>query len=110
MYLCEEHEFDNLTTKQFEYPFLDETRHIFVVKWQGQLRAYENSCPHTGVELNWQENVFLNYDKTTIQRATHGAQFRFRDGLFVCAPRIGQFLKIIPLEIVSNKVYLRLNH
>ena len=109
MYLCEKDELEELTTKQFEYPFFGEIRQGFVVKWHGKLIAYENHCPHTGVELNWQENVFLNYDKTTIQCATHGAQFQLLDGYCIWGPCIGQSLIEIPLRFELNRVYLVLN-
>lgn len=109
MYLCKVDDLAELSTKQFEYNRLDERHHGFIVKWRGQLFAYENRCPHIGVELNWQENVFLNFDKTTIQCATHGAQFLFTDGLCVWGPCRGQSLTKLPLEIRSNQVYLVLS-
>ena len=109
MYICEQEELGELTTKQFEYSILGEIRHGFVIKWQGMFYAYENSCPHTGVELNWQDNIFLSYDKATIQCATHGAQFQLSDGFCIWGPCIGKFLKEIPLKLVSNRVYLALN-
>jgi nitrite reductase/ring-hydroxylating ferredoxin subunit len=109
MYLCKEDELEELTTKQFEYLYLGDIHHGFVINCQGKLFAYENKCPHTGVELNWQENSFLNYDNSNIQCATHGAQFQINDGFCIWGPCIGQYLKEIPLKVVSNKVYLDLN-
>ncbi len=106
MYLCKIDDLEELTTKQFEYSIVGESHHGFIVKWQGQLFAYENHCPHTGVELNWQENIFLSYDQKTIQCATHGAQFQFSDGLCVWGPCRGQFLTKLTLQIRSNRVYL----
>lgn len=108
MYLCKEDEIEELTTKQFEYQFLGEIRHGFLIKSQGKLFAYENHCPHTGVELNWQENRFLNYDNTSIQCATHGAQFKISDGICIWGPCLGQYLKKIPLKMNSSRVYLDL--
>ena len=109
MYLCKEDDLEELTSKQFEYPISGEICHGFIIKWQGILFAYENQCPHTGVELNWQENSFLNYDKTHLQCATHGAQFQIKDGMCIWGPCAGQYLKEIPLKLVSNRVYLDIN-
>ncbi len=109
MYLCKEDEIEELTTKQFEFHCLGDIHHGFVINWQGQLLAYENHCPHTGVELNWQENSFLDYDNSCIQCSTHGAKFQISDGLCIWGPCNGQYLKKIPLKRVSNRVYLDLN-
>jgi len=109
MYLCREDDLEELTTKQFEYSVSGDIRQGFVVKWLGNLFAYENHCPHTGVELNWHENIFLSYDKATIQCTTHGAQFTLDDGFCIWGPCLGQSLKKIPLKLLSNKIYLDLN-
>ncbi|VAW94560.1 hypothetical protein MNBD_GAMMA22-2411 [hydrothermal vent metagenome] len=110
MYICENDQLEELATIQFQYPHQDECRQGFVIKWQGNLYAYQNLCPHTGVELNWQQNVFLSFDQTMIQCATHGAQFQVSDGLCVWGPCLGQSLIALPVIQCLNKVYLVLNN
>lgn len=34
----------------------------FVVRCGGEVRAYVNSCPHTGVSLNWSDEQFFDFD------------------------------------------------
>ena len=51
-------------------------RSLFVVRTGATVRAYENSCPHTGGPLDWVPDQFLTREKDMILCATHGALFR----------------------------------
>lgn len=81
----------------------------FAVKKTGQLFLYENRCPHLGIELNWQENRFLDYDNTLIQCSTHGALFLIDNGRCVSGPCLDQQLTAIPFEINDGFVTLGKN-
>jgi nitrite reductase/ring-hydroxylating ferredoxin subunit len=81
---------------------------IFVVNKDGQYFAYRNSCPHLGVELNWNEHVFLDFDKAFIQCSTHGALFTIEDGQCVAGPCSGQALQALPLEINDGQLQVTL--
>lgn len=81
-------------------------KRLFVVKYDYQLHVYENHCPHLGVELNWQENQFLDPDGVLIQCATHGALFRIQDGKCVSGPCLGQSLKPIAFTIEDGAVII----
>lgn len=85
-----------------------EERGVFVVKKDQQLYLYRNSCPHLGVELNWQENQFLDLDGELIQCAMHGALFRIEDGFCLAGPCQGQSLEAVEFSIDSQG-YLCLN-
>jgi len=106
MYICEKDELKEFESKQFEYHYLDEIRQGFVINMQDKLFVYQNHCPHTGVELNWQDNIFLSYDKLNIQCAMHGALFQIANGMCIWGPCIGQSLQSIPLRYELNRVYL----
>lgn len=84
----------------------DDTARIFVIKMGGEINAYINSCPHTGVSLNWLPNQFLDYSGELIQCATHGAQFRPADGYCVRGPCQGQSLKPVSLFVRDNEVFV----
>lgn len=84
----------------------------FVVHWQGQWYAYKNSCPHTGVTLNWLPNQFFDAGQDYIQCGTHGALFQPQDGRCVYGPCVGRFLEKLPVmhcedEIVIDGTLLR---
>lgn len=79
---------------------------IFLVRMAGHIHAYVNSCPHTGVPLNWLPDQFLDYSGALIQCALHGAQFRPGDGYCIWGPCQGQSLKSLPVRIHRQQVYV----
>ena len=83
-----------------------ETRAIFVVRHEGRVVAYENSCPHLGSPLDWVPDRFLEIEKRFILCATHGALFRNADGFCVGGPCAGKSLKPVPIRIEANSIYL----
>jgi nitrite reductase/ring-hydroxylating ferredoxin subunit len=72
---------------------------LFAVRLRGQVYVYRNSCPHLGIELNWQEDQFLDYDDSLIQCATHGALFIIENGECVAGPCIGKTLEAVDFRI-----------
>ncbi len=79
---------------------------MFVVKKDDNLYIYKNSCPHLGVQLEWQENQFLDMDGVLIQCSTHGALFEIEDGKCISGPCQGDSLTPVPFEIRGDDVYL----
>jgi len=71
----------------------------FVVHKGQQLFAYHNQCPHTGVTLNWTENVFLDADDSQIQCAMHGALFTIEEGRCIWGPCLGESLEKLEIEV-----------
>ena len=71
---------------------------FFIVRKENQVYGYINRCPHTGVNLDWQPNQFLDLTGHQIQCSTHGAIFRIRDGYCVYGPCAGRSLT--PIELV----------
>ena len=65
---------------------------IFIIRKNEPFHGYLNHCPHTGVNLNWQPDRFLNPDGDLIQCSTHGAQFRTGNGFCVSGPCAGRSL------------------
>lgn len=81
-------------------------RQCFAVKKDGQIYLYENRCPHLGIELNWQENQFLDPDNALIQCSTHGALFRIDNGQCVSGPCLGDQLRVIDFDVRDGIIYL----
>jgi len=79
---------------------------LFVVHDNQQFYAYENQCPHTGVNLNWQPNQFFDIDNKFLQCSTHGALFRINNGYCVQGPCAGAHLIPIPLKIENGSIYI----
>ena len=72
----------------------------FVINWHGQFYAYRNRCPHTGVNLNWQPDIFLDLQGCYVQCSMHGALFEPNTGLCIRGPCLGASLQ--PLTIVHD--------
>ncbi|WP_019530754.1 Rieske (2Fe-2S) protein [Dasania marina] len=98
--LCHIDDIPEDSSKGFEY----NDHSLFAVKKDGQLFIYKNSCPHLGVELNWQEDQFLDIDNTLIQCSTHGALFIIEDGQCVAGPCLGEQLQTISYTIEDGMV------
>lgn len=92
------------TSKGFEI----DTHSLFAIKKDGQVYLYRNQCPHLGVELNWQEDQFLDMDNALIQCATHGALFIIEDGECVAGPCQGQVLTAVPFKIIDQQIVAQL--
>jgi nitrite reductase/ring-hydroxylating ferredoxin subunit len=72
----------------------------------GRVFVYVNSCPHTGMPLDYQPGRFLNADGTLIQCSTHGAEFRIDDGYCVSGPCEGDRLRAVNVKIRRGKVFI----
>ena len=81
----------------------------FVVRKGQQLFAYRNQCPHTGVTLNWAEDVFLDVHDSQIQCATHGALFTIEEGLCTWGPCVGESLQRLVIKIDNGgKIFIEI--
>ena len=96
--LCEINHIEDPGSRGFELRFNDAPLEIFVVHSNASLRAYVNSCPHTGANLDWQENQFLDLDRAFIQCSTHDALFEIDNGLCIAGPCVNQSLQALELS------------
>jgi len=92
----------------FSLPVGEQTLELFVVNYHGRFYAFENRCPHTGVNLNWQPDQFLDFENNFIQCAMHGAQFRVDDGLCLRGPCQGQSLRTLPVHVREGRLWLEI--
>ena len=79
---------------------------LFLVKYNGALYCYSNTCPHLGVELEWMEDQFLDPDGKLIQCHLHGALFTIEDGSCIAGPCTGDSLESLPIDIREGSVFL----
>ncbi len=107
--LCAHHAIPDPGTREFVFDKVTPPYALFVVRQGDTVLAYENHCPHTGVELNWQPNVFLNLELQYIQCATHGALFRIEDGYCIYGPCAGASLTPVPLHTREGLLYAEPN-
>lgn len=107
-WLCRADELPDPGSRGFSLDLTQGTLEIVLVKRRGALHAYRNRCPHTGVNLEWQPDRFLDLSGCYIQCATHGALFRPEDGLCLRGPCVGQRLERLRLEFEGADVHLLL--
>ena len=104
--LCRVDEIGDPGSRGFRFGSGTELRLIFLVRHGGRIRAYENSCPHTGSPLDFRPDGFFDIDKRHILCATHGALFRIEDGYCLAGPCAGQGLKPVAITIESGRICL----
>ncbi len=81
---------------------------LFAVKRDGSIFVFHNSCPHLGVELNWQEDQFLDMDGVLIQCATHGALFLVESGECIAGPCRGAHLQAVTFTVKDGWIDVQL--
>jgi nitrite reductase/ring-hydroxylating ferredoxin subunit len=81
---------------------------LFAVRKDGAIYVYRNRCPHLGINLEWNEDQFLDSDNALIQCSTHGALFIIESGECVAGPCRGELLAPISHVIVAGKVLIEL--
>jgi nitrite reductase/ring-hydroxylating ferredoxin subunit len=100
--LCHSEDIIDPGCKGFQIKSGEQITDIFVVRKGGQFYGYINSCPHTGVNLDWQAHQFLDMDRSFIQCSTHGALFEITTGQCIAGPCAGDHLTAINLSIDSS--------
>ncbi|MCQ4314003.1 Rieske (2Fe-2S) protein [Pseudomonas stutzeri] len=80
---------------------------LLVVRKDGALYGYENSCPHRGTPLEWQPDQFLDSSGSLIQCAIHGALFLIDSGECVAGPCAGQALRALTIVERDGTIWLQ---
>jgi len=106
--LCLISEIADPGSKGFEIPHGKSVVLIFVVHKDTQFTAFINSCPHTGANLEWLEDKFLDMENAFIQCSTHDALFEIESGLCVAGPCINKSLTPVTLHIKGENVLVDL--
>ncbi|MEJ2462807.1 MAG: Rieske 2Fe-2S domain-containing protein [Candidatus Thiodiazotropha sp.] len=105
-YLCCIDDLTDPGSRGFSLELPGEVLDLVLVKRGDRLLAYRNRCPHTGVNLEWRADQFLDPSECYIQCATHGALFRIEDGHCLRGPCVGQQLQPLKLTVEDGKVYV----
>lgn len=100
------HELKDPDSRGFTLTTGQGTLEVLVVHKGGEVYGYVNRCPHTGVNLDWMPDQFLDPSNGFIQCATHGALFRIDDGVCLRGPCAGDRLRPITLQIEGEEVFV----
>jgi nitrite reductase/ring-hydroxylating ferredoxin subunit len=107
--ICELSSLDDPGSRGFVLEGQSGTVSLFVVRHGDRLTAYKNSCPHTGVNLEWQVDQFLDLSNSYIQCATHGALFRLEDGYCLRGPCAGDYLESVEVQLEKGEIVVILD-
>jgi len=87
-------------TVTFSFTHNDRPQEGFVGRFKGKLFAYENTCRHIPISLDYGDNRFFTNEGDALMCQTHGAVYKPDTGLCVRGPCAGASL--YPLEIVEE--------
>lgn len=104
--VCRLSDIEDYQARGFTVTFNDAPLDLIVVRQGSQCMVYKNSCPHTGVNLEWQPDEFLSEDGNYLQCALHGAMFQVEDGLCVVGPCVNDRLYSYRVQLVDDGVYI----
>lgn len=79
----------------------------FAVRFDGEVRAFVNRCPHLGTELDWQPAEFFEEAGLYLVCSTHGALFEPASGFCVSGPCHGASLRPIRVEERNGQVFIQ---
>lgn len=79
---------------------------IVVVRQGVEVYGYRNRCPHIGICLNFQPDVFMDLTRRYLLCANHGALFRVEDGLCLRGPCSGQSLQSVKVQVENGVVWM----
>jgi nitrite reductase/ring-hydroxylating ferredoxin subunit len=105
--ICSVQELADPGTLEFSVGDGDWPLHGVVVKFEGRIHAYVNSCPHLGVPLNYRPNEFFAPYEPLLQCSVHGALFVPHTGKCVAGPCTGRYLQQLAIETIDGYLYLR---
>jgi len=91
---------------RFELERSGKPQAAFVVRFDGQLRAFLNQCGHVPVELDWQEGEFFDYTRLYLICSTHGAPYHPASGACVGGRCAGRGLIPVPVVERDGQVYV----
>lgn len=95
-------------SKKFKMKRGNRDLEAFLVNYQGNHFAFINRCPHTGIALDFVDNLFFSSDERYVMCATHGAVFEPPTGECIWGPCVGLSLQSCPMEISDGQIYVRL--
>ena len=78
----------------------------FVIRYQGKVYSYLNTCPHLKIELDWISGRFFASDSRYLICSSHGALFEPNTGLCVAGPCFGKTLTPVEVIEMNNEVFL----
>ena len=100
-FLCRDDELFEGLARGFD-PWGEGRDTVIALRWQGQPRAYRNSCPHWQVPMQYRKDHFMSGDRQHIVCFAHGALFLPEDGRCVLGPCVGESLQALEVKLSED--------
>ena len=104
--ICKLSDLPEGSARGFTVTIKGQTTGIILISIDGDVFAYRNSCPHTGVILDWMPDEFMDVSGKFLQCATHGAVFRPEDGYCLHGPCASDSLSTVKVVIIGREIHL----
>jgi len=82
----------------------EESLSVVLIRHRERVYAYENSCPHALMKLDWEPGRFLFTPAGKLVCPQHGASFIVETGECVLGPCLGAYLVPYPIRLVDGAV------
>ena len=102
--LCKLSDLADNVCVELKYRQGDKLFYGFICEQAGQVRAYENRCPHAGTPLNISDGKFYSSDGANIMCTTHGALFNPKNGRCIRGPCKDEWLRQLVIKIDGDYV------
>jgi nitrite reductase/ring-hydroxylating ferredoxin subunit len=108
--LCHSHEIsDSGKAVSFDVQHAGQTCLAFVIRYQGQVRAYLNRCTHVAMEMDFRADHFFDETGQWLLCATHGAVYSPESGACAGGPCRGGLITLAVYE-QDDRVYWKPDH
>lgn len=88
-------------------PCADLPHSVILIKYDAEIKAYQNNCPHQNVPLNEAYKIDVNPFEKTMKCSVHDAFFTIEDGLCIEGPCMNDELTPVDIEIdEKGDIYL----
>ena len=82
----------------------DGVRPLILTRDRDTVSVFLNSCPHTGVRLDWKPGQFLDVDERYLQCSMHGALFERATGACIAGPCVGEHLYRVTARVCGKDI------
>lgn len=79
---------------------------VILVLRDGQVHAWQNICPHLGINLEFNPDEFMDSENYYLICSNHGALFRVEDGVCVSGPCRGEALLPVAIRTENGDILL----
>ena len=100
--LCALSELEENVGRSFRSP----AGEVILVLRDAQVYAWQNTCPHLGINLEFNPDEFMDCEQHYLLCSNHGALFQVEDGRCVAGPCQGESLLNVPISIVAGEIRL----